>query len=77
MCHWTGIWKALGKNKADVVRLIESEPDSESFGEKGRGVALTAYSWIRSRWEDQKDSRRPSQGSGNVVSRTLAVRRTG
>lgn len=31
MCHWTGIWKALGKTKADVVRLIESQPDSESF----------------------------------------------
>lgn len=29
MVHFTGIWKALGHNKADVVRLIESQPESE------------------------------------------------
>jgi hypothetical protein len=28
MVHITGIWKALGKNKADIVRLIESQPES-------------------------------------------------
>lgn len=26
MVHFTGVWKALGHQKADVVRLIESEP---------------------------------------------------
>lgn len=29
MVHWSGIWRALGKSKADVVKLIESQPDSE------------------------------------------------
>ncbi|KZT40470.1 DNA-binding domain of Mlu1-box binding protein MBP1 [Sistotremastrum suecicum HHB10207 ss-3] len=24
---WTGIWKALGNSKADIVKMIESQPD--------------------------------------------------
>lgn len=76
MCHWTGIWKALGKSKADVVRLIESQPDSESFGrgERGRALALMVFSLLRSCWEDQEDSRRASQGSRDMVSRILQAR---
>ena len=31
MVLFTSIWKSLGHTKADVVRLIESQPDSESL----------------------------------------------
>ncbi|ORY86704.1 transcription regulator HTH, apses-type DNA-binding domain-containing protein, partial [Leucosporidium creatinivorum] len=40
MCHWTGIWKALGKSKADVVRLIESQPEIAGRIRKIRGGYL-------------------------------------
>ncbi|CCO32538.1 hypothetical protein BN14_06599 [Rhizoctonia solani AG-1 IB] len=34
---WTGIWKALGNSKADIVKILESQPD---LATKLRRVAL-------------------------------------
>lgn len=40
MVHFTGVWKALGHQKADVVRLIESEPAVAGVVRKVRGGYL-------------------------------------
>ncbi|KEI37010.1 uncharacterized protein L969DRAFT_204943 [Mixia osmundae IAM 14324] len=38
--HFTGIWKALGHTKADVVKLIESSPEISASVRKVRGGYL-------------------------------------
>lgn len=38
--HFTGIWKALGKPKADIVKLIESQPSIAGSIRKIRGGYL-------------------------------------
>ncbi|OAV99272.1 hypothetical protein PTTG_07905 [Puccinia triticina 1-1 BBBD Race 1] len=40
MVHFTGIWKALGHNKADVVKLVESDPTIAPYLRKVRGGYL-------------------------------------
>lgn len=40
MVHFTGIWKALGHTKADVVKLVESDPTIAPFLRKVRGGYL-------------------------------------
>ncbi|KAF9507149.1 hypothetical protein BS47DRAFT_1304389, partial [Hydnum rufescens UP504] len=37
---WTGIWKALGNAKADIVKMIESQPELESQLRRVRGGYL-------------------------------------
>ncbi|KAI9451364.1 hypothetical protein BJY52DRAFT_1298106 [Lactarius psammicola] len=37
---WTGIWKALGNSKADIVKMIESQPDLASQIRRVRGGYL-------------------------------------
>ncbi|KAH7106364.1 DNA-binding domain of Mlu1-box binding protein MBP1 [Auriculariales sp. MPI-PUGE-AT-0066] len=37
---WTGIWKALGNQKADVVKMIESLPELSPFLRRVRGGYL-------------------------------------
>ncbi|KAH9948581.1 hypothetical protein B0H21DRAFT_733136 [Amylocystis lapponica] len=37
---WTGIWKALGNSKADIVKIIESQPDLASQLRRVRGGYL-------------------------------------
>ncbi|KAI0703842.1 transcription regulator HTH, apses-type DNA-binding domain-containing protein [Cytidiella melzeri] len=37
---WTGIWKALGNSKADIVKMIESQPDLASKLRRVRGGFL-------------------------------------
>ncbi|KAJ3541387.1 hypothetical protein NM688_g6091 [Phlebia brevispora] len=37
---WTGIWKALGNSKADIVKMIESQPDLASKLRRVRGGYL-------------------------------------
>jgi len=37
---WTGIWKALGNNKADIVKIIDSQPDLASQLRRVRGGYL-------------------------------------
>ncbi|EPQ53931.1 DNA-binding domain of Mlu1-box binding protein MBP1, partial [Gloeophyllum trabeum ATCC 11539] len=37
---WTGIWKALGNSKADIVRMVESQPDLASRIRRVRGGYL-------------------------------------
>ncbi|ODV91811.1 hypothetical protein CANCADRAFT_30136 [Tortispora caseinolytica NRRL Y-17796] len=38
--HLTGIWKAIGNSKADIVRLVENSPDLEPFIRRVRGGFL-------------------------------------
>ncbi|CAG8469780.1 13008_t:CDS:2 [Ambispora leptoticha] len=38
--HFTGIWKALGKNKADIAKLVETHPDLAATIKKVRGGFL-------------------------------------
>ncbi|CAG8488626.1 679_t:CDS:2 [Dentiscutata heterogama] len=38
--HFTGIWKALGNNKADIARLVDTHPDLASTIKKVRGGFL-------------------------------------
>jgi hypothetical protein len=38
--HFTGIWKALGKTKADIVKIIDANPILESIIRKVRGGFL-------------------------------------
>lgn len=40
MVHFTGIWKALGHTKADVVKLVESDPTIAPYLRKVRGGYL-------------------------------------
>ncbi|KAJ1307089.1 hypothetical protein OPQ81_001207 [Rhizoctonia solani] len=37
---WTGIWKALGNSKADIVKILESQPDLASKLRRVRGGYL-------------------------------------
>lgn len=37
---WTGIWKALGNSKADIVKMVESQPDLASKLRRVRGGYL-------------------------------------
>ncbi|KAG6331760.1 hypothetical protein ID866_7328 [Astraeus odoratus] len=37
---WTGIWKALGNSKADIVKMIDSQPDLASVIRRVRGGYL-------------------------------------
>ncbi|KAI0319069.1 hypothetical protein OF83DRAFT_863380 [Amylostereum chailletii] len=37
---WTGIWKALGNSKADIVKMVESQPDLASQIRRVRGGYL-------------------------------------
>ncbi|KAI0926339.1 hypothetical protein AcW1_008543 [Taiwanofungus camphoratus] len=37
---WTGIWKALGNNKADIVKIIDSQPDLATQLRRVRGGYL-------------------------------------
>ncbi|KAK7442504.1 hypothetical protein VKT23_016102 [Stygiomarasmius scandens] len=37
---WTGIWKALGNSKADIVKMIDSQPDLASMIRRVRGGYL-------------------------------------
>lgn len=37
---WTGIWKALGNSKADIVKMIDSQPDLGSVIRRVRGGYL-------------------------------------
>ncbi|KAJ3743902.1 hypothetical protein DFH05DRAFT_1492911 [Lentinula detonsa] len=37
---WTGIWKALGNSKADIVKMIDSQPDLASLIRRVRGGYL-------------------------------------
>ncbi|GBE90056.1 hypothetical protein SCP_1800780 [Sparassis crispa] len=37
---WTGIWKALGNSKADIVKIVESQPDLASQLRRVRGGYL-------------------------------------
>ncbi|KAG8930936.1 hypothetical protein FRC02_003454 [Tulasnella sp. 418] len=44
---WTGIWKALGNSKADIVKMIETQPDLASQIRRVRGGYLKIQgSWI-------------------------------
>lgn len=38
--HFTGIWKALGKTKADIVKIIDANPILETIIRKVRGGFL-------------------------------------
>ncbi|ORZ20960.1 transcription regulator HTH, apses-type DNA-binding domain-containing protein, partial [Lobosporangium transversale] len=38
--HFTGIWKVLGKTKADIVKIIDANPILESIIRKVRGGFL-------------------------------------
>lgn len=40
LVHFTGLWKALGHNKAEIVRLIESNPNLNSVIRRIRGGFL-------------------------------------
>ncbi|KAI0763318.1 transcription regulator HTH, apses-type DNA-binding domain-containing protein, partial [Trametes elegans] len=37
---WTGIWKALGNSKADIVKIIDSQPDLAAQLRRVRGGYL-------------------------------------
>ncbi|EIN03931.1 DNA-binding domain of Mlu1-box binding protein MBP1 [Punctularia strigosozonata HHB-11173 SS5] len=37
---WTGIWKALGNSKADIVKMVESQPELEPHIRRVRGGYL-------------------------------------
>jgi hypothetical protein len=37
---WTGIWKALGNSKADIVKMIDSQPDLAPLIRRVRGGYL-------------------------------------
>ncbi|KAG2750924.1 DNA-binding domain of Mlu1-box binding protein MBP1, partial [Suillus brevipes Sb2] len=37
---WTGIWKALGNSKADIVKMIDSQPDLAPVIRRVRGGYL-------------------------------------
>jgi hypothetical protein len=37
---WTGIWKALGNSKADIVKMVESQPDLANKIRRVRGGYL-------------------------------------
>ncbi|KAF9651322.1 DNA-binding domain of Mlu1-box binding protein MBP1, partial [Thelephora ganbajun] len=37
---WTGIWKALGHSKADIVKMVESEPELAARIRRVRGGYL-------------------------------------
>ncbi|VDC04914.1 unnamed protein product [Peniophora sp. CBMAI 1063] len=47
---WTGIWKALGNSKADVVKMVESVPDLASQIRRVRG----GYLKIQGTWMPYK-----------------------
>lgn len=38
--HLTGLWKAIGNNKADIVKLVENSPDLEPLIRRVRGGFL-------------------------------------
>jgi hypothetical protein len=51
MVHFTGIWKALGHTKADVVKLVESDPTIAPYLRKVRGGYLKIQgTWYASVW---------------------------
>lgn len=37
---WTGIWKALGNSKADIVKMVDSQPDLAPVIRRVRGGYL-------------------------------------
>ncbi|KZV77263.1 DNA-binding domain of Mlu1-box binding protein MBP1 [Peniophora sp. CONT] len=47
---WTGIWKALGNSKADIVKMVESVPDLASQIRRVRG----GYLKIQGTWMPYK-----------------------
>lgn len=47
LVHLTGIWKALGNNKTDIVRLIETHPELEGVIQRIRGGYLKIQgTWV-------------------------------
>ncbi|ODV87454.1 hypothetical protein CANARDRAFT_21405 [[Candida] arabinofermentans NRRL YB-2248] len=47
LVHLTGLWKAIGNSKADIVKLIESSPELESELKRVRGGFLKIQgTWI-------------------------------
>lgn len=47
MVHLTGLWKAIGNSKADIVKLLESSPELEKHLKRIRGGYLKVQgTWI-------------------------------
>lgn len=47
LVHLTGIWKALGNSKADIVRLVENHPELEGVIKRIRGGFLKIQgTWV-------------------------------
>ena len=47
LVHLTGIWKALGNSKADIVRLVDSHPELEGVIRRIRGGFLKIQgTWV-------------------------------
>lgn len=47
LVHLTGLWKAVGNNKADIVRLVQSSPELETHLKRIRGGYLKIQgTWI-------------------------------
>lgn len=52
--HFTGIWKALGNNKADIVKLVDSQPELKDVITKVRGGFLK----IQGTWMQHEHARK-------------------
>ncbi|KAG8742760.1 hypothetical protein FRC10_000927 [Ceratobasidium sp. 414] len=63
---WTGIWKALGNSKADIVKILESQPDLATKLRRVRG----GYLKMQGTWMARDSPDQP--GYGKVVTRPPA-----
>ncbi|KZV90859.1 DNA-binding domain of Mlu1-box binding protein MBP1 [Exidia glandulosa HHB12029] len=60
---WTGIWKALGHPKADIVKMVESIPELSSQLRRVRG----GYLKIQGTWLPYETTHRSSDSTHRVA----------